>query len=33
MSNNLNNKRYKKEIESEICIDEIMLNNNYLNEK
>ena len=29
MSDNANNKRYHKEIESEICIDEIMLNKNY----
>ena len=29
MSDNANSKRYHKEIESEICIDEIMLNKNY----
>ena len=28
MSDNINNKRYHKEIESEICLDEIMLNKN-----
>ena len=30
MSENLNNKKYQKEIESEICLDEIMMNKKYI---